>query len=62
MFKDLYLFMKDIYQNRKLLLQFLINDFKLRYVGLFLGILWVFINLLFIVLIYWLVFGVGLKV
>ena len=36
MFKDLYLFMKDIYQNRKLLLQFSINDFKSRYAGSFL--------------------------
>lgn len=35
MFKDLYLFMKDIYQNRKLLLQFSINDFKSRYAGSF---------------------------
>ena len=61
MFKDLYLFMKDIYQNRKLLLQFSINDFKSRYAGSFLGILWAFINPLFTVLIYWLVFGVGLK-
>ncbi|HFQ0252220.1 TPA: ABC transporter permease, partial [Enterococcus faecium] len=55
MFKDLYLFMKDIYQNRKLLLQFSINDFKSRYAGSFLGILWAFINPLFTVLIYWLV-------
>ena len=61
MFKDLYLFMKDIYQNRKLLLQFSINDFKSRYAGSFLGILWAFINPLFTVLIYWLVFGVGLE-
>ena len=61
MFKDLFLFMKDIYQNRKLLLQFSVNDFKSRYAGSFLGILWAFINPVFTVLIYWLVFGFGLK-
>ncbi|MGM9903598.1 teichoic acid ABC transporter permease [Enterococcus sp. 10A9_DIV0425] len=61
MFKDLYLFIKDIYQNRKLLLQFSLNDFKSRYAGSFLGILWAFINPVFTVLIYWLVFGFGLK-
>ena len=61
MFKDLYLFMKDIYQNRKLLLQFSINDFKSRYAGSFLGILWAFINPQFTVLNYFLVFGDGQK-
>ena len=60
MLKDLFLFMKDIYQNRKLLLQFSLNDFKSRFAGSFWrDFLWAFINPVFAVLIYWLVFGFG---
>ena len=44
MFKDLLGFFKEIIQNRTLLKQFSINDFKARYAGSALGIFWAFAN------------------
>lgn len=54
-------FLKDLLQNRKLIFQFSINDFKARYAGSFFGVLWAFITPLVTVLTYWFVFGYGLK-
>lgn len=59
--KKIVSFSKEIYRNRKLVLQFSLNDFKARYAGSFFGILWAFVNPLVMVLTYWLVFGFGLK-
>lgn len=61
MFKDLLGFFKEIIQNRTLLKQFSINDFKARYAGSALGIFWAFANPLVMVVTYWFVFGVGFK-
>lgn len=61
MIKDLFSFIMDIYRNKKLILQFSINDFKARYAGSFFGIFWAFINPLVTVLTYWFVFGYGIK-
>lgn len=59
--KEMFLFFKEIIKNRKLLVQFSVNDFKSRYAGSMLGIIWAFINPLTMVLTYWFVFGFGLK-
>lgn len=61
MFKEIYYFVRDIYQNKKLLIQFSVNDFKSRYAGSLLGIFWAFANPLVTVLTYWFVFDIGLK-
>jgi teichoic acid transport system permease protein len=48
---------KNIVENRKLLLQFSFNDFKAKYAGSALGIVWAFITPLVTVLTYWFVFS-----
>lgn len=54
-------FLKAIIQNRKLLLELTKNDFKQKYLGNFLGILWAFIQPTATILIFWFVFQVGFK-
>ena len=51
----------DIVRNRKLLWQLTKRDFKQRYLGSYLGILWAFIQPAITVLIFWFVFQVGFK-
>lgn len=52
---------EDIIINRKLLWQMTKRDFKQRYLGSYLGILWAFIQPTVTVLIFWFVFQVGFK-
>ena len=59
--KAFYRFLKDIYQNRRLLKDLVKNDFKSRYLNNYLGILWAFIQPTITVLIFWFVFQVGFK-
>ena len=54
-------FLKAIFQNRRLLLELSKNDFKQKYVGNFLGILWAFIQPASMIAIFWFVFQVGFK-
>lgn len=54
-------FIKDLYNNRKLIWSLAINDFKTKYSGSALGITWAFIQPIVTVLIYWFVFEVGLR-
>lgn len=61
MFKDFFAFFRDIYRNKRLLMQFSVNDFKARYAGSMLGVFWAFINPLVTILTYWFVFEKGLK-
>lgn len=51
----------ELYQNRRLILRLSVNDFKTKYVGSYLGIMWAFIQPVITVLVYWFVFGIGLK-
>lgn len=51
----------EIWQNRRLILKLAKNDIKTRFAGSYLGIIWAFIQPVVTVLIYWLVFGHGLK-
>ena len=50
-----------ILQNRKLLWQMTKRDFKQRYLGSYLGILWAFIQPTITILIFWFVFQIGFK-
>jgi ABC-type polysaccharide/polyol phosphate export permease len=59
--KAFYRFLRDIYQNRRLLKDLVKNDFKSRYLNNYLGILWAFIQPTVLVLIFWFVFQVGFK-
>jgi len=59
--KAFYRFLKDIYQNRRLLKDLVKNDFRSRYLNNYLGILWAFIQPTITVLIFWFVFQVGFK-
>lgn len=52
---------RELFQNRRLIMRLAINDFKTKYVGSYLGIMWAFIQPVITVLVYWFVFGVGLK-
>ncbi len=61
LFRDILLFVKDILQNRFVFKSLIINDFRQRYLGSYLGILWAFIQPAITVLIFWFVFQVGFK-
>ena len=60
-FRALIGLIRDIIQNRELLWQMTKRDFKQRYLGSYLGILWAFIQPTITVLIFWFVFQVGFK-
>lgn len=59
--KSIKTLIRELYQNRRLILRLSVNDFKTKYVGSYLGIMWAFIQPIITVLVYWFVFGVGLK-
>ena len=51
----------ELIQNRALILNLAKNDFKTKYAGSYLGIIWAFIQPIVTILVYWFVFSVGLK-
>ncbi len=59
--KNFCFFLLDILKNRKLLWELAKSDFKKRYVGNYLGVLWAFIQPTVTILILWFVFQVGFK-
>jgi lipopolysaccharide transport system permease protein/teichoic acid transport system permease protein len=54
-------FLLDLYHNRALILQLTVRDFKTRYLGSYLGLLWAFIQPTVTILIFWFVFELGFK-
>lgn len=54
-------FFQNLYDNRKLIKNLAKNDFKTKYAGSYLGIIWAFIQPIVTILVYWFVFTVGLK-
>ncbi|MNW34180.1 Teichoic acid translocation permease protein TagG [compost metagenome] len=54
-------FTGDIYNNRKVILSLALNDFKMKYAGSYLGIIWAFIQPIMTILVYWFVFQVGFR-
>lgn len=52
---------KELYYNKSLIFNLAKNDFKTKYVGSYLGIIWAFIQPIVTILIYWFVFQFGLK-
>lgn len=51
----------ELYQNRKLIWKLSVNDFKTRYAGSYLGMVWAVVQPIVTVVMYWLVFEFGLK-
>ena len=51
----------ELFQNRKLILNLAKNDFKTKYAGSYLGIVWAFVQPVVTIMVYWFVFSVGLK-
>ena len=51
----------ELYHNRGLILTLAKNDFKTKYAGSYLGIVWAFIQPIVTIMVYWFVFTVGLK-
>lgn len=56
-----YDYAKGVHKNRHLIGRLAVNDFKTKYVGSYLGIVWAFIQPIVTVLVYWFVFQVGLR-
>lgn len=53
---------REAFENFELVWDLAVNDFKTKYIGSSLGIIWAFIQPLCIMLIYWIVFQYGLRV
>ncbi|MEN8906335.1 MAG: ABC transporter permease [Clostridiales bacterium] len=54
-------FLLDVLRNRKLIFDLTKRDFKVRYLGSYLGIMWAFLQPLVTILVMWFVFENGLK-
>lgn len=53
---------KELYQNRKLIWKLSKNDFRNKFAGAYLGIIWAFIQPMVTVAVYFVVFQLGLRV
>jgi len=51
----------ELYQNRRLIWKLAKNDFKTRFAGSYLGIVWAFVQPVVTVVVYWIVFEKGLN-
>ncbi|MGN4126683.1 ABC transporter permease [Lysinibacillus sphaericus] len=51
----------NLIKDRNLILQLAKNDFKVKYLGSYLGIFWAFVHPITMILIYWFVFTVGFR-
>ena len=59
--KNLLSLPSEIYQNRKMIYKLAKNDFRTKFAGSYLGILWAFVQPVVTVLVYWFVFEVGFR-
>ena len=51
----------ELYHNRQLIFSLAKNDFKTKYAGSYLGIVWAFVQPIVTILVYWFVFTIGLR-
>ena len=51
----------ELYRNRTLIFKLSKNDFKTKYAGSYLGMIWAFIQPIVTIMVYWFVFEKGLK-
>lgn len=61
MLKTIFSLPADVYKNRRLVAKLAKNDFKTKYAGSYLGIIWAFIQPIVTILVYWFVFSVGFR-
>lgn len=54
-------FIKNLIQNRKLLITLAVDDFKQEYLGSYLGLIWAFIKPTVFIAVIWFVFEVGFR-
>ena len=59
--KSVAILIQDLYNSRSLIWKLAKNDFKTKYAGSYLGIIWGLIQPLVTLLVYWIVFEFGLK-
>ncbi|MEJ8553405.1 ABC transporter permease [Tepidibacter sp. Z1-5] len=59
--KEFICFLKDILLSRRLIFELSKNDFKVKYAGSYLGIIWAFVQPIITILVFWFVFQVGFK-
>lgn len=55
-------FVKEVFSSRRILFNMAFRDFKSKYIGSYLGMIWGIFNPLATILVYWAVFEFGLKV
>lgn len=54
-------YLKSLYQDRNIIMQLAKSDFKVKYLGSYLGVFWAFMNPIIMILIYWFVFQIGFR-
>lgn len=59
--QECYAFLNLIWNSRNLILELTRKDFKARYLGSYLGIMWAFVQPTITIFIFWFVFEVGFK-
>ncbi len=59
--KEIVMFVRDIIQNRQLLLSLAINDFKVKFAGSYFGIIWAFVQPICTIAVFWFVFEMGFR-
>ncbi len=59
--RHLIIFLKNVYQSRQLILNLAYNDFKAKFVGSYLGIVWAFVQPMVMIAVLWFVFQVGFR-
>lgn len=57
--KKMFMLPRELFQSRRLIWKLAKNDFKTRYAGSYLGIVWAFVQPVITILVYWLVFEKG---
>lgn len=61
MLKTVFFLPAELYKNRRLVFKLAKNDFKTKYAGSYLGIVWAFVQPIVTILVYWFVFSVGFR-
>ena len=59
--KELLSLPRELIAGRKLIFQLARNDFKKKYAGSYLGIVWAFVQPVVTIMVYWFVFGLALR-
>lgn len=59
--RSVFTLLQELKSNKTLILNLSKNDFKTKYAGSYLGIIWAFIQPVVTIIVYWFVFGVGLR-